>query len=190
MPSCLIKAFFTVEKMIRISSKKLIFWIYFKSQLIFSSQEMEFRPLICANPERPGLAVCRILCSSDINTMSRTSCGRGPIMDIVPFRILKASGSSSKLVFRSHFPNLVRRTSSGRRSPFSSRSSVMVRNLYILNTVSFPSGPISPGRSCVNSTGDPNFVFTRIATPRYSGLNTTIAPVAQITSTERFTYFS
>ena len=57
-----------------------------------------------------------------------TNCGRGPITDIVPFKILNASGSSSRLVFLSHLPNFVSLTSSGRSSPFSSRSSVIVRN--------------------------------------------------------------
>ena len=155
-----------MERIILISSARLIFLIYFKSHSSLSSQLIVFRPFTCASPLSPGFAVCLILCSSVIKTMSRTSCGRGPITDIVPLKILNASGSSSKLVFLSHLPNLVSLTSSESSSPFSSRSSVIVLNLYILKTVSLPSFPINPGRSCVKRTGEPSLSFTSTATPR------------------------
>ena len=103
--------------------------MYSRSVASFPSQEMALRPRTWARPDRPGRTVCRIRCSGVMNTMSRTSWGRGPMTDISPLRILNASGSSSRLVERRNLPNLVSRTSSGSNSPFSSRSSVMERNL-------------------------------------------------------------
>ena len=143
------------------SPKNVICFMYFKSQSSFSSQSMSFLPLTCARPESPGLTLCLLRCVLFINTISLTSCGLGPITLMSPFRILKASGSSSKLVDRSHFPNSDNLASSSNNSPFSSLSSVIVRNLYNLNSFSF-----LPGLGCVNRTGDPNFTFTNIATMR------------------------
>lgn len=88
-----------------------------------------------------------------------TRSGLGPMIAMSPLTMLNTSGSSSRLVERRARPNFVRRRSSGSRFPSASRSSVIVRNLYRLNTFSS-----RPGRGWRNSTGLPNFTRTRIAT--------------------------
>ena len=105
-------------------------------------------------------------------------------MLISPFKILNSSGNSSKLVERKNFPNFVSLTSSGSSSPFSSRSSVIVRNLYILNIFSS-----FPGRGCLNSTGLPSFTRTSTATTAMIGDRTVIASKDNKKSIHRLTYF-
>ena len=106
------------------------------------------------------------------------------MMLISPFKMLKSSGSSSKLVERKNFPNFVSLTSSGSNSPFSSRPSVIVRNLYILNIFSS-----FPGRGWRNSTGLPSFTRTSAATTAMIGDRTIIASKDNKKSIHRLTYF-
>ena len=87
-----------------------------------------------------------------------------------PFNILISSGNSSNDVDLNFLPNEVSLTSSGNRFPSLSFSSVIVLNLYNLNIFSF-----LPGLSCVNKTGDPNFILTRIAVIIIIGDKTIIA---------------
>ena len=95
------------------------------------------------------------------------------------------SGSSSKLVDLNIFPNLVSLSSSGRKLPFPSFLSVIVRNLYNVNIF-----PLNPGLSCLKITGVPNFILTKIAVIKITGDKTINAIKAQIQSCGRFIYFS
>ena len=102
-----------------------------------------------------------------------------------PFKMLKNSGSSSRLVARRSFPNLVSLSLSGRRFPSASRLSVIVRNLYIVKIFS-----CSPGRSCLKKIGLPSLLRTRIHSTRRSGLSTTRIVSDSRISSSRFIYFA
>ena len=85
----------------------------------------------------------------------------------ISFNMQKSSGSSSRLVFLKTDPNFVSLTSSGKRLPSASLSSVIVLNLYILNIFSS-----LPGLGCLNNTGLPSLIRTRMNKIRYSQLKT------------------
>ena len=174
MSERLIKALFSVVSIIFTSPRKVIFLIYSRSYSIFFSQVTAFLPLIWASPLRPCRTVWRLRCSGVIKTMSRTSCGLGPITAMSPFKMLKSSGSSSRLVLRRNFPYAVRRTSSGSSFPEASRALVMVRNLTSLKIFSS-----LPGRGCVKN-GFP-FILNAPTTVSItsSGLRQQIAARAQ-----------
>ena len=165
--------------------------MYCRSYANFCSQPIAFRPLIWARPVRPGFAVWRIRTRSSMNTMSRTSWGRGPTNDISPRRMLNISGSSSRLVPRRNLPKAVSRSSSGRRLPAASFLSVIVRNLYMLKIFSLPVfGSMRPGRGCRKITGEPIFTRTSTARIRYSQLSSTTVSSARRRSSRRFITFS
>ena len=105
-------------------------------------------------------------------------------MLISPFKILNSSGNSSKLVDLKNLPNLVNLIESESNSPFSSFSSVIVRNLYILKIFSF-----KPGRSCLNNIGLPSLNRTSIATINNNGDNAIIAISDNTKSINLLKYF-
>ena len=94
-----------------------------------------------------------------------------------------SSGNSSKLVERNFLPKSVNLTESGSNSPFASRSSVIVRNLYISKI-----SPFRPGRFCLNSTGEPNLFFTIYAAKTKIGKRMTKAIPDKIMSINRLKY--
>ena len=102
-----------------------------------------------------------------------------------PLAIQNSSGNSSKLVLLSFLPKFVRRSSSGNKLPASSRLSVIVRNLYILNIL-----PFNPGRCCLKITGEPSLILTSTAIKTKTGDKTMIAMTERIRSCRRFMYFS
>ena len=99
--------------------------------------------------------------------------------------MLIISGNSSRLLSRIHLPSRVSRASSGSSRPFASRSSVMVRNLYMLNIFSS-----FPGRFCVKITGFPARMRTASARIPYSQQSSTSAHIEHRISSIRFMYFS
>jgi hypothetical protein len=78
--------------------------------------------------------------------------------------------TQAKLVLLRNLPKLVSRTLSGNSSPFSSLSSVIVLNLYIVKIFS-----LSPGLCCLKITGLPNLILTSKAITMNIGLRTIIA---------------
>ena len=158
---------------------------YHTSRLNFSSQLMALRPFTCAQPVRPGRTSWRWRCSSLYSGRYFTSRGRGPTMDMSPRRIFTSSGSSSRDVRRRALPKGGKRWSSGSSSPFSSRWSVMLRNLYRRKTF-----PPLPGRGCRKITGLPNLTRTRSAVISRTGDRTISASRERVKSKSRLMYFS
>lgn len=76
--------------------------------------------------------------------------GLGPTRLISPLITFHNSGSSSKLKCLKKFPSGVKRFSSGSIFPRSSFASVMVLNLYMVNSF-----PFNPGLACLNIIGGP-----------------------------------
>ena len=103
--------------------------------------------------------------------------------DISPLRMLKSSGSSSRLVFLKNFPYFVSRSASDRRFPSLSFAFVIVRNFTSLNIFSS-----LPGRSWVKN-GLPFISKAPITVnmPR-SGDKIIIARSEEIISRIRFMY--
>src|SRR5690554_1559463 len=83
------------------------------------------------------------------------------------FSTFNNSGSSSKLVERNQLPKGVKRSESGNGLPAASIASRMVRNFTISNGL-----PSLPGRTCLNSTGEPKFLRIFQATMAMIGDNT------------------
>ena len=107
-----------------------------------------------------------------------------PTRLISPFKILKSSGSSSRLVDLNSFPNLVSLISSGNKLPCSSLASVIVLNLYNVKIFSF-----NPGLFCLKMTGAPSFILTNNATISKTGLRIIIANNDKIKSSNLLIYF-
>lgn len=79
-------------------------------------------------------------------------------------------------------PKRVSRTWSGSNWPLASRSSVMVRNLYMRK-----GSPFLPGRVWMNSTGRPRLIETSRASKRHTGKRTGKASRTSKVSKRRFT---
>src|SRR5690606_29451558 len=163
------------------SSQKDQLSTYQTSYANFSSQESAFLPFTWAHPVIPGRTSWRRAGSGVYNGKYSISNGRGPTRLMSPLSTLNSSGSSSKLVLRKKRPNLVSRCSSGKRRPFSSRASVIVRNLYIVN-----GRPCNPGRTCLKITGLPAFAQTKAAITSISGDKTMRSTAEAVTSKSRF----
>lgn len=102
----------------------------------------------------------------------------------IPRSMLSSSGNSSRLDERNFLPNGVKCTSSERIIPFLSFGSVIVLNLYRVNT-----WPFSPGRSYLKITGLPIFTLTKITIINIIGDKTTNASNVQRKSCGYFIYF-
>src|SRR5450759_2164995 len=102
---------------------------------------------------------------------------------ISPTRTFHNSGSSSRELERSAWPNEVSRWASdawtlGRSAPYGALS--IGRNLRIWNSL-----PSFPGRSCLNVTGEPSFHRTSTAVASSTGESTTSASADATTSRRR-----
>ncbi len=123
----------------------------------------------------PGRKLCRRRCRSEYRSKYSARSGRGPTKLISPRRTFQISGSSSRLLTRSHRPSHVSRD---RSLPAPSR---MVRNFNSSNGL-----PWCPPRSCRKSTECP--IVTRIAAVivSSSGEQTNRPTVASVRSSARF----
>ena len=91
--------------------------------------------------------------------------------------MLNNSGSSSNDVDRNKIPNGVKRLLSGSSDPYSSTSSVIVRNLKMTNGF-----PHNPGRSCLKKTGFPIVKRISIIIMTINGESTKKAEIANVMS--------
>src|SRR5690625_943309 len=129
-----------VKNNILISNKKERLSTYQTSYSNFCCQEMAFLPFTCAHPVIPGQKLLRFFCVSLYKGKYCINNGLGPIKLISPFNTLSNCGISSKEVFRTKLPTLVKRSPSGSRFPFLSFLSFIDLNLIILNIFSFLPG--------------------------------------------------
>ena len=98
-PSCLNMEMIVPKKHLR-SNIKLIFATYSPSSFALTGISSSSRPLICAQPVRPGRHHWLILIALSNQIVLIPRAGRGPITAMSPLRMLIICGSSSRLVLR------------------------------------------------------------------------------------------
>ncbi len=123
----------------------------------------------------PGSTLCRRRCRSEYSSKYSARRGRGPTKLISPRRTFQISGSSSRLLTRSHRPS---RVSRDRSLPAPSR---MVRNFNSSNVL-----PLCPPRSCRKSTGCPTVKRIAAVIVSSNGEQTNRPKVASVRSSARF----
>ncbi len=171
---------FKVRKRMEASRARDRWSTYSTSSSNFRDQDKEFLPLTCASPVTPGRTSCLRFSNGEYRLRYRTRRGRGPTMLMSPLITFHRVGSSSMLVDRKIRPNFVSRSSSVTSRP-SSDTFLIVRNLRRRKIC-----PLSPGRSCLNRIGRPNFAMTAPATRSWIGAVTTSAADAPTRSRIRF----